>query len=67
MNTTPIEKLLAHKKDAADREKHDAVMAVMRAQGADFDCATMAGFAATDNPPTRPTFCERCRRRGVRA
>lgn len=65
MNQTPIEKLVERKKDREDRRKHNAAFDAARAQGADFHCATMAGFSATDDPPTVPVFCRVCQRKGL--
>jgi len=53
MNATPIEELLVRKKACEDWAKHNAAFDLARAQGADFHCATMAGFAATDTPRTQ--------------
>jgi hypothetical protein len=65
MNPTPIETLASRKKDREDWRKHHEVMDAARAQGADFHCATMAGFAATDEPTTAPVFCKVCQCKGV--
>lgn len=45
---------------------HKAAFNKAIAAGACWDCATRAGFAATDSPRTEAEPCTKCRRRGVR-
>jgi hypothetical protein len=65
MTTTPIEEKIRKDKDRADRRLHIIAFDAARARGADFHCATMFGFAATNTPPTKPQVCAKCRQLGV--
>ena len=59
MTTTPIE-------DRAAWSVHKQAFALAKSTGACWDCATRAGFAATDRPTTKAEPCPKCKRRGVR-
>ena len=65
MNPTPIEEQIRKRQDRDARKVHNAAFDAARARGADFHCASMVGFAATDSPPSTPKLCEVCVRRGV--
>ena len=65
MNPTPIEERIRKEQDREARQVHNAAFDAARARGADFHCATQAGFAATDNPPTEPKLCAVCKKKRV--
>ena len=58
MRLTPIE-------DRVARKIHNAAVDAARARGADFHCAQLIGFAATDDPPTKAKVCQSCQRKGI--
>jgi len=59
---TPIEEWLRKQKDRFNRRLHDLAFDASKKRGADFRCATLAGFAATDHPPTKPEPRPACAR-----
>jgi hypothetical protein len=65
MNPTPVEERIRKEQDKKNRGVHNLTFDAARARGADFHCATMVGFAATDYPPSKPKLCKVCERKGV--
>ena len=51
--------------ERAARQVHNAAFDAAKARGADFHCATIVGFAATNNPPTEPKLCPVCVKKGL--
>ena len=51
--------------ERAARRLHNSAFDAAKAKGADFHCATMCGFAATDVPVSTPKLCKACERKGV--
>ena len=51
--------------ERAARAVHNKAFDAARARGADFHCATMVGFSATDDKPVAREVCQKCRRLGI--
>jgi hypothetical protein len=62
---TSIDEKIRKDKERSNRRLHNIAFDAARARGADFHCATMFGFAATNTPPTPVQVCAKCRRLGV--
>jgi hypothetical protein len=61
----PLARHLMRVKDKMNRQTHNAAVDAARARGADFHCAQLIGFAATDDPPTKAKVCATCQRKGI--
>jgi hypothetical protein len=65
MTAMTLHEVIRRNLDRAARKKHNAVADAARARGADFHCAQLIGFAATNDPPTKAKVCASCQRKGI--